>query len=146
MKTLPDSTGDLGEFIISELNRRGVPLSKARDLPRLPATWRTVKVEIAGTPKDVGVGAQGCSLGNVLGFCFSLLSPFRVHRPSSKDSDRSFLFTVNGKQGNFTRTDTGLVISFITLGVALTIGESEQELHIGFAEHPRNPGVPPRGE
>jgi len=146
MKASSDTKGDLGEFIISELNRRGVPLSKTDDLPRLPATWRTVTVEISGTPKDVGAGAQGCSLGNVLAFCFSLLSRFRVQRPFSKDNDSNFSFSINGNRGNFTRTDTGLVISFITFGVSLTIGESDQELHIGFAEHPPHPGVPPDGE
>jgi len=131
-------TGDLGEFIVSELGRRGVALFKTADLPRLPATWRTITVEIGGAAKDVGAGAQGCSLDKVLAFCFSLLSSFRVDRPFSNDSDSSFWFSINGKQGNFTRTDTGLVVSFIAWGVSLTISESGQDIFIGFAEHQKS--------
>ena len=142
MKTSPDGAGDLGEFIIAELNRRGVALSKTTDLPRLPATWRTVTVEIAGTPKDLGARVQGCSLADVSAFCFSVFSRLRVHRPGSNDNDRNFFFSVAGGSGHFDTTSTGLVVSFITLGIALTIGESDQELQIGFAEHPRTPGIP----
>lgn len=140
MKTSPDSTGDLGQFIISELNKRGVVFSTIADLPRLPATWRMVTVKIAGEDKDVGVRAKGCSLDEVLDFCFSLLTPLRVHRPFSKDNDKSFWFSIDGEQGNFSRTDSGLVISLITIGVALTVAQSDQELFIGFTEHPTNSG------
>jgi hypothetical protein len=140
MKTSSDSKGDLGEFIISELSRRGVALSKTVDLPHLSATWRTVTVGIADTPKDLGARVQGCSLTDVSAFCFLLFSRFRVHRPGSNDNDRNFFFNVAGGSGHFDNTGTGLVISFITLGVILTIGESDQELHIGFAETQRNPG------
>jgi hypothetical protein len=142
MKTSSDTKGDLGQFIISELSRRGVALSnKSDDLPPLSASWRTVTVEIAGTSKDLGARVQGCSLADVSAFCFSVFSRFRVHRPN--DNDGNFFFSVAGVTGHFDHTGTGLVISFITLGVALTIGESDQELHIGFAEHPRSPATPP---
>jgi hypothetical protein len=129
-----ETKGDLGEFIISELNRHGVPLRKTCELPRLPAMWRPVTVEIGGAPKELGVRAQGCLVENVVNFCLSLLSPLRVHRPFSKDNDRSFWFSIDGKQGSFTRTDTGLVISFVAWGVTLSIGESGQGLHVGFVE------------
>ena len=142
MKTSPDSTGDLGEFIIAELSRRGVALSKTGDLPRLSATWRTVMVEIAGTPNNLGARVQGCSLAEVSAYCFLVFSRFRVYRAGSNDNDRSFFFSIAGGSGHFDNIGTGLVISFVTLGVALTIGESDQELHIGFAEHSLNPGVP----
>ena len=138
MKTSPSGTGDLGEFIIAELHKRGISLSKPNELPRLPATWRAITVEIAGAAQELGVGAHGCSLDNVLAFCFSLLSPLRMDRPFSKDTDKSFWFSIDGKRGSFTRTDIGLVISFVEWGVSLSVGESDQELHIGFAEHPRN--------
>ena len=143
MKTSPASTGDLGEFIIAELHKRGISLSKPDELPRLPATWRAITVEIAGAAQELGVGAQGCSLSNVLKFCSSLLSPLRVNCPFSKDNDRNFWFSIDGKQGSCTGTDTGLVISFIPWGVALTVSESNKELHVGFAKLPVNPaGVP----
>jgi hypothetical protein len=140
METSPDSTGDLGEFIISELNKRGVALSMSADLPRLSATWRKVTAEFVSTPKYLGVRVQGGSLADVSAFCFAVFSRFRVHRPRSNDNDRNFFFSAaGGGSGHFDNTGTGLVISFVTLGVALTIGESGQELHIGFAEHPLNP-------
>jgi hypothetical protein len=140
METSTDSAGDLGEFIISELNKRGVALSKTADLPRLSATWRMVTAEFAGKAKDLGARVQGCPLTDVSAFCFALFSRFRVHQPGSNNNDRNFFFTTAGGSGHFENTGTGLVISFITLGVALTIGESGQKLYIGFAEHPRKPG------
>src|SRR3989442_6359846 len=86
MKTSPYSTGDLGEFIISELNKRGVAVSKTADLPRLSATWRPVTAAFAGTPKDLGARVQACSLADVCSFCFTVFSRFRVHPPGSNDN------------------------------------------------------------
>jgi hypothetical protein len=142
MKTSPDITGDLEEFIILELNRRGVPLSKTSELPRLAATWRTITMEIAGALNDAGVGAQNCSLADVSAFCFSLISPFRVQRPFSRDNERSFWFSIDDKPGSFLRTSEGLVVSFIESNIGLTVAASEHGLFIGFAGHPENPGVP----
>jgi len=139
MKTSPESTGDLGQLIISELNGRGVALPKPPDPPSLPTTWHTFTLEIRGV-KGLAVRALDCSLDKVADFCFLLLSPFRVYRPFSRDNDRSFWFSVDGKEGSFSRTDTGLVVSFITWGVSLTIGESDEGLHMGFTKHPPNPG------
>ena len=136
MNKSPDTKGDVGKFIIAELNSRGIALPNRADLPSLPATWRTITLEIAGAPKNVGVGVDGCSLADVSAFCFSLFSAFRVQRPFSNDNDGSFFFSVNGKPGNYMKTDVGLVVSFITSGVAVTLADSEHGVFIGFAERP----------
>jgi len=143
MEPSSDIQGDLGEFIISELRRRGVALSnKMTDFPRMYATWRIVTIEIEDAPMELGARVQGCSFAEVSAFCFSVFSRFRVTRPGSNDNDRSFFFSIAGDSGHVDNTGTGLVISFITLRIALTIGCSDEELHIGFAEHPRTAGVP----
>ena len=133
----PDFNGDLGHFIKDELNKRRIPLPKTGDLPRLPATWRTWDIDAGNGRRALAVRAQGCSLDCVVAMLFSLLSPSRVQRAFSKDNDRSFWFSVDGKRGSFNRTDTGLVVSFITCAVTLTIGQDDQEVHIGFSEHPK---------
>ena len=140
MKASPDSTGDLGEFIVAELDKRGVPLPEASEPSRLPATWRTFTIELEGDRTGLAVAAQGCSWEKVVAFLFTLLSPCRVHRPFSKDNDNSFWFSFDGKEGNFKRTDRRLVILFITCGVSLVVGESQQGLDLGFSKHPTNSG------
>ncbi len=136
MKPSPASGGDLGEFIVAELNKRGITVSTTGGSPSLPATWRVVTVKIVGAPKDVGVEAQGCSLADACAFCFSLFSGLRVHRPFSNDNDERFFFTIAGGSASFARTSTGLVVSFIKLGVMLTVAGSENGLHVGLADHP----------
>ena|SRR5437867_3808264 len=135
MENSPETKGDLGEFIIAELKKRGIPLSKTVDLSDLPATWRTIAVEMAGAPKDVGVGAVGCSWATVVDFLFSLFSRYRVHRPFSNDNDRQFWFTIDGKHGSFARTHTGLVISFLASGFSVIASDTEYGLFVGFADY-----------
>ena len=129
----------MGDLILESLRARGVSLSKSKDLPALPARWHPVSIAVAGTPKDVGFAAQGCVLDNVMKFCSLLLSPFREVRPFSNDNERSFWFSVDGKRGSITSTNTGLVISFIAWGISLTIAGNDDEVHIGFAEYPVRP-------
>src|SRR6185369_5880564 len=109
MKTSTDTKGDLGEFIMVELERRGFVVSKPGELPRVPATWRIVTVATAASPRSLAAMAQGCSIVEVLAFCFALFSASREERPLS--SDESFFFTIGGGSGHFSRTSTGLVVS-----------------------------------
>ena len=135
MGTPSVSEGDLGHYIIAELNRRGgFTVSRTRGLPRLPATWHTVTVELAGVPKDVGALAQGCSFTDVSAFCFSLFAGLRRHRPLSADNDERFVFTIGGGDAHFQKMSTGLVIIFIKQRMTMTIGEYEHGLHVGFTK------------
>jgi hypothetical protein len=140
LKPSSAKTGDLGVFIVAELNKRSIPLPKAGEPPRLPATWRTFTIELARKRSGLAVTAQGCRSENVVTVLFSLLSPLRVDRPFSKDNDRNFWFSIDGREGSFSRTDTGLVLSFIAHGVSSKIAESDQKLHLGFSKHPNSLG------
>lgn len=54
-------SGDLGDYIFAELNGRGgrgIPLVKSVGLPKIPATWEIVRVEVAGVLCEVGVGVD----------------------------------------------------------------------------------------
>jgi len=136
MDTPSFSEGDLGDYIIAELSRRGgFTVSGTRGLPRLPATWHTVTVELAGVPRDVGASAQGCSFTDVSSFCFLLFAGLRQHRPLSEDNDERFVFTIGGGDAHFQKTSTELAITFIKQRMTMTIAEYEHGLHIGFAEY-----------
>jgi hypothetical protein len=143
MKTSPASTGDLGELIIAELHKRGVAVSKPDGLPRLPATWRPIIVEVAGAAQELGVEAQGCSPDSVVAFFSSLLSPLQVKRADSTDNDSDFWFNMGGRSGKFMKTDMGLVICFAPWGVVVTVAGPSEELHVGFTKVPVKPADVP---
>src|SRR6187455_1373020 len=133
MKTSTDTKGDLGEFIMVELERRGIVVSKPRELPKVPATWRIFTAATAASPRTLAATAQACSIAEVLGFCFALFSASREERPLS--SDESFFFSIGGGSGHFSRTGTGLVVSFLAHQQVLTIRKYEHGIHIGFVDH-----------
>lgn len=133
MNTATYIKGDLGEFIMVELERRGIVVSKPGALPKVPATWRIVTVVTAASPRALAATAQGCTIVEVLAFCFSLFSAAREERPLS--SDDSFFFTIVGGSGHFSRTSTGLVVTFLAQQLVLTIRQYEHGIHVGFVDH-----------
>jgi hypothetical protein len=133
LKVRADDKPELGDFILAELNNRGVLIPFVGKVPTLAATWREFEINVPGRDKGLAVEAHGCSFEDACAFCRLLLSPLRLQRRFANDNEESFWFSIDGKEGSFSKTDSALVISFIDLGVGLTIAKAETQLNVGIS-------------
>jgi len=155
MKNPPFTSGDLGEFILKELGRRGITLEKGRDLSELLASWRTrTTPDIPERPSSLVLSVRGCTFDDVARLSFALFSQsrnnsphvlFTTHNstgttvlvdPLRKETDQEFGFHIPGGSGHFSRTQAGIVVFFhLRKTASFVVAEREKELEIVFTEH-----------
>ena len=130
--------GDLGDFIVAQLCEWGVVVPLPPLTPALPSVWRQFTPELPNGSHGLALEVTGTSMREIERFCVFLLSPLRTKlSPPAANPDERFRFSIDGKVGGFATTDTGIVVSFLDWGVALSIAEPEEKLIlIGITKHP----------
>jgi len=155
------TSGDLGEFVVAELQTRGIRMARTPMLPDLPASWRSrMTPDISGRPRSLILDVRGCPFEDISAFCGALFLPFRrgpslaafskqsvtatilrvnaPRWPKTQDSpnDRDFDFEISGGSGHFTRTDSGIAVFFHKFRTTtFAVGETDEGVRISFTDH-----------
>jgi hypothetical protein len=161
MRKALSSGGDLGEFILAELNRRGIAMRKVTALPQLLATWRShTTPDVKDRPTCLVLSVRACTFGDIASFCSALFSGSRKESPhvlftkqsatgttllvnarqqsdrDRKQCDREFDFLITGGSGHFSWSDSGIVVFFHGLNTTTFIlAEAEEGIEIVFTKH-----------